>query len=252
MHRGSAVRRAMRNRRAVAALEFALIAPVTAVLLVGVFDISRAMTAWEETCNAAQAIAQAAEKLSVPANLGQPTLNATQMQNAMSTIYAQMPGLNLGHGGGSLPGLFAVTLSSIEYLPLCQNTSGCAAQTPYTAWSSYFAEGGGQLITKTLGSGALLRACGALTAVSNFPNDATQLTKMVDPTKAIGAVPMTLTPQIVADVHYTFTPTFSMFLNPITFWASAVVPTPLGGTNMTTTFDTTPPTGNVVSCPLPS
>jgi hypothetical protein len=97
----------------------------------------------------------------------------------------------------------------------------------------------------------LLRGCGKLTAVAQFPNDASQLTKMLDPTKVAGGGAMILTPQIVADVRYQFTPMFSLFLKPITFWASATVPAPLG-ISQAITFNAAAPTGNVVSCTVPA
>ena len=111
------------------------------------FDLTRGVSVWNQTNNAAQAIVQAAEKLSVPPDLssGTTTLTAKQMQNAMSTLYAVIPGLNMGTNG-SYNGSYSVTLSSIVYLPICQTTSDCAPQKPYVLWSSYLTEGGSSLV----------------------------------------------------------------------------------------------------------
>jgi hypothetical protein len=169
----------------------------------------------------------------------------------MSTVYAQIPGLALGSGKGAYTGPFSVTLSAIVYLPLCTLTAGCAPQTPYTLWSSYLTEGGPQLMTVATPASPLLRPCGSLSGVSQFPNDNTQLSKMLDPTKTAGGGPMTLAPQVVADVRYVYTPLFSLFIGgPVTFWASATAPTPVGGAAQAVAFSAGG-AGNVVSCTLP-
>ena len=239
------------DRRGLAALEFGLIAPLIIFMLLGAYDISRGFTIWAQTKASAQTIALAAEKLAVTPDLSQTTLTATQMQNAMSAIYAQIPGLNLGTNG-SFGGAYAVTLSSVVYLPLCQTTSGCAPQKPYVLWSTYLTEGGPQLDKVPTKTVPLTRACGALTQVAAFPNDNTQLTKMLDPTMVANGVSMTLNPQLVVDVWYTYTPMFSKFITPMTFYASTTVPAPLGGMNQEVTFNTSAGNGNVVSCNPPN
>ena len=216
------------------------------------FDLSRALIVWQETYNAAEAIAQSAEKLSVTPGSTLTSLTGSQMQNAMSAVYAQIPGLNLGNGKGTYTGPYSVTLSSIVYLPPCQTTAGCAAQAPYTLWSSYLTEGGTQLMTVPTPASPLLRPCGSLIPVSQFPNDSTQLSKMLNPTLVTGGSAMTLSPQVVADVRYVFTPLFPLFLGTVTFWASATVPTPVGGSAQAVTFNNTGAAGSAVSCNLPS
>jgi Flp pilus assembly protein TadG len=249
--------RAMAERRSIAAMEFAMIAPVLSFMLFGIWDISRALLIWQQLDAAAQQITEAAEKLSVTAGSSQTMLTATQMQTAMTTIYAVMPQLNLGNGTGSYPGSYAVTLSSVVYLPLCVQADGCTAetvlpQTPYTLWSSYLTQGGAQLNQKPTGSNPLLRPCGALTPVAQFPDNASEYTEMVAATMVPGGSAMIETPQVVADIQYVFTPTFPMFVKPLTFWVSANLPAPLGGTDQAITFNATAPLGNVVSCTLPS
>ncbi len=245
-----------RGRRGVAAMEFAMVAPVMVTLFFGTVDVSRAFIAWAEVNNAASAIAEAGEKLSVKTANSLTKLNYTQIQAAMSTIYAQMPGLDYGKGDGFLgKGGFAVTLSGVIFTPTCAQTTGCKTQTPYTMWSSYLAEGGAYLNQISTTANPLTRACGTLTSVAYFPNDSTQLTKMIMPTlytSSFGNVTLTMVPQVVADVRFTFIPTFNIFVHSITFWASATLPSPLGGTDNQISFDTTAPTGNVVACSPPS
>lgn len=246
--------RVIRDRQAVAALEFALVAPLLVVMFWGVYDFARALIAWEETCAAAQQIAQAAEKLSVTTGSSLTSLTSTQMQDAMTTIYAAMPGLNLGNSSGSMTGAFAVTLSGIAYTPLCSTSSGCQAQTPTTLWSSYLTQGGAQQLNASSVTLPLLRGCGTLKSVATFPDDATQLSVMISPAS------ITLTPQVVADVQYVFTFSLPMqnwfpFLwsspvpGEVTFHASASMPAPHGDNMQEITFNNGGPPGNVESCP---
>ena len=234
--------RGIADRRAVAAVEFALVLPLMVTMFWGVYDLARALIAWEETCSAAQQIAQAAEKLSVVAGSSLTVLTSTQMQDAMTTIYAQMPGLNLGDGSGSMTGAFAVTLSGIAYLPLCSTPTGCGPQTPTTLWSSNLTQGGGQLNAPSA-TRPLLRGCGSLTPVATFPDGPTQLLVMIRP----AASP--LTPQVVADVQYVFVPSFPLFPGTVHFFASASLPVPHGDDTQEVTLNTSGPPGNVVVCP---
>ncbi len=240
-------------RRGVAAMEFAMVAPIMVTLVWGVYDVSRALVAWEETCRAAEAVAQAAEKMSVTnkdypkgdPRAGSPitSLTAAQMQAAMTSIYAQMPLLNLGNNTGSFRGNYSVTLSSVAYLPLCpaNNTNTCPPQAPWVVWSSYLTEGGGQMLTPANAGISLYRVCGALAPVAQFPNDSTQLLKMIDPTLVNNGVQnLNLIPQVVADVQYVFKPTFPLLGGKtFTFWASASFPAPLGGDDQIIVFNKT-------------
>jgi Flp pilus assembly protein TadG len=242
-----------RTCRGVAATEFALIAPVMLLILFAALDFGRALIAWQEVTYAAEAVVQAAEKLSVvnSTDAVPASLTDVQMQAAMSSIYAEMPGLDKGRGDGWLgPGGYGVTLSEVVYTPVCQATVNCATQIPYPYWSTYLQESK----PNSYGMTALnqppavlapppLRACNApLTPVGTFPNDRTQLMVMIDPfhgakSQGNGAA-LTLPPQLVADVSFTFVPFFSAvfghFLSAsgVTFRASATLPTPIGDTTM--------------------
>jgi Flp pilus assembly protein TadG len=268
--------------KAVAALEFALVAPVMLMLFFATVDICRAYIVWQEVDNAAEAVAQAAEKLSVTSGQPLTMLNSTQMQNAMSTIYAQMPGLVTGQ----LTGKYGVTLSSVVYSPSCAytNPSLCNAngfsQTAYVQWSSYLQEVAGAPSSCTASSqlmcnasvaplrGSAAAGCvtsgtptgsAALSTVRQFTNDSNQLKEMLNPT--LVALPMVLVPQIVADVQYTYSPPLMpavakwLFVaNSITFYASATLPAPLGGTKQAITYNTTGGNASyvVLSCLLPA
>jgi Flp pilus assembly protein TadG len=237
--------RLARDRGGAAAIELALVAPVAVTMALGAYDIASAYIVWEQACDAAAAVAEAAAKLSVTAGSTTTQLTYTQMQAAMSMVYARIPTLSLGDGTSSSTSTFSVTLSGIVYAPTCATTSGCAAQTPYTAWSSYLSQTGVAFAT------APLRACGKLTAVASFPGDGTQLTRMVSWSVAAGGGQIALAPQVVADVRATYVPVFSLFLGTVTVWCSAAMPAPLGTTSQAITFNATAPTGNVQSCTVP-
>jgi hypothetical protein len=243
-----AARRGVANRRGVAAMEFAMVAPIMVLMIWAVYDIARALLAWEETNHAAQAIAQAAEKMSVTGttNLttGKPitSLTSQQMQDAMTSIYAEMPWLNLGNAGGSFPGAYGVTLSGIQFWPLCpaNNTGTCPTQAPAVKWSTYLApaEGGPHLVAPLpTASTVPWRLCSpSPLPVSQFPNNATQLQYMIDPNLNTTAPQLVVIPQVVADVYYVFQPTFPLLTKSITFYASATFPAPLGGDDQLITF----------------
>jgi Flp pilus assembly protein TadG len=240
---------ALNARSGIASIEFALIAPaLLSITLIGV-DGARAVLIWRQVHNAATAIAENAEKLSVTtiADTNDVTseLTADQMQQAMSTIYAVIPGLNLGNGGGLYPGKFAVTMSEVPFYPICAQATGCATQSAYVLWSSYLSVGGPQLTQ------GIYRPCQMETSVAAFPDNASQYTVMANPNLAPKGSAMTVAPEVVVDVQYTFTPYFPLFVKSTTFYASAVVAAPLGGLDQITAFNTAGGTGNVVTCNVP-
>ena len=245
---GPSQRLAHEDERAVAGMEFAIIAPVVLLLVWGVWDIARALLAWEETYHAAEAVAQAAEKLSVTTyttNGNKPVtaLTAQQMQDAMTSIYAEMPWLNLGNGTGLFTGSYSVTLSGVYFSPLCpaNPTNNCSVQTPYVLWSSNLTQGGSQLLLPPPNMPYLQdRLCNApLKSVPQFPNNSTQLLYMINPNTVPGGVQnINLIPQVVADVQLQFQPSFPLLSHfTYTFWASASFPAPLGGDDQEILFD---------------
>jgi Flp pilus assembly protein TadG len=250
---------AMAEHRSVAAMEFALVAPILITLTLATYDLARALLVWQQINNAAEAIAEAAEKIAAN-NASQ--LTAAQMQNAMSTIYAEVPGLALGNGTGSFPGSYMVTLSEVVYLPFCTTATPSAAnctttgytltnagiQQPYTLWSSYLTEGntnaqGGLMAA----SPNFLRKCNPggstdnpLISVATFPDASNELAVMVNPDLDGAQVAVTLTPQVVADVQYIFVPSFPLYSllskTGFTLWASATMPVPTGGLTQEITY----------------
>jgi len=230
------------SRRAVAALEFALVAPVAIAMMFGVFDLARACIVWQQTCSAAQAVAEAAEKLSYTAGSSQTQLTSTQMQAAMTTAYAEITGFSLGNGTSSSGSTFTVTLSGVVFSPTCTTSSGCSAQVPYASWSTTLTQTGVSVPTPAL------RACGALTPVATFPDDSTQLTKMVSWSQN----QIALAPQVVADVRTIYVPIFSILTGPVIFWSSAAVPAPIGGADQAITYNAAAPAGTVQTCAVPS
>jgi hypothetical protein len=186
----------------VAAMEFAVTAPVLVLMIWGVYDVARALVAWEETTRAAEAIAQAAEKMSVTGNTdattGAPILALTsqRMQDAMTTIYAEMPFLGLGNSTGAFRGIFSVTLSGVTYNPPCpasaQGPSSCVMpQIPNVVWSAYLDQGGNQLLTPAVTAVTnIQRACGAPPYIAGtFPNNALQLQTLTNANLAGAAAP---------------------------------------------------------------
>jgi len=235
-----------RHRRAVAALEFALLSPVAMLITLATIDAARELLISQQMHNAADAIAQAAEKLSVttdPATGDVTTeLTSDQMQRAMSAIYAEIPGLNLGNGGSLFPGYFGVGLSSITYTPSCTAASGCGAQTPVVLWTTVLRSGGAQLLQ------TFYRPCGyAPQQVAHLPNNGTLLLEFPSPVLA-GGSSMTLVPQVVADVVYQFVPWFPFFTSTTTLYATATYPAPIGALNAAITLNTGASTSGVVAC----
>jgi Flp pilus assembly protein TadG len=237
-------------------MEFAIAAPILLSLNLFVIDGARIFLIWRQVHNAALGIVAGAAKLSLTTD---PTTGAVtslltydQMQQAMSTVFADIPGLNLGNGGGLLPGSFAVTLSSIWYYPLCTQatiTTCSPTQVPFVRWSTY-------LNPSYVGAGpnlmsGVVRPCTgfALTAVASFPDDNTQYNVMIDPKLAAGGNPeITAPPQLVADVQYSFTPYYPIFFKSYVFYASAASPAPIGGLDQTTEINTNAAMGNVANC----
>jgi hypothetical protein len=238
-------RRLLAGTRGVASLEFALAAPIMLILTMSGVDAARAYLIWAGVHNAANAIVEAAEKMSVTTNASTGAittqLTADQMQQAMSVVYAEIPQLNLGNGGGLFPDNIAVVLSSISYSPTCKAATGCGGQTPYVVWSSYLSVGGPKLFQ------GFYRHCGNLSPVARFPDTNANVSQIVSPVLA-GGTSMTLYPQLVADVIYSFHPFFPLFIGTTQIVASATMPVPIGDLTQVVTLNTSASTGNVVSC----
>lgn len=239
------LRRLAAETRCIAGIEFALASPILLTLTLSGVDAARAYLIWSQVHNAANAIAEAAEKMSVTTNAttGAITsqLTSTQIQQAMTVVYAEIPQLNLGNGGGLFPDNIAVALSSVSYTPLCTKATNCGTQTPFVVWSDYLRIGGPSLYQ------GFRRPCGTLQRVAQFPDNNGNINKMIDPTLTSGGTAMTLTPQIVADVVYTYHPFFPFFIGTTQIFASATMPVPIGPLNQVVTLNTSA-AGSVESC----
>jgi hypothetical protein len=208
-------------------------------------DAARAFLIWTLVHNAANAVAEAAEKLSITTD---PTtgaitseLTADQIQQAMTVVYAEIPQLNLGNGGGLFSDTYAVALSSVSYKPLCKAATGCGTQTPYVVWSNYLTLGGSNLYQ------GFRRACGNLVSVARFPDTNGNITEMASPVLA-GGTQITQSPQLVADIAYTFQPWFPLFIGKTQIVATATMPVPVGDLTQVVTLNTSASTGNVETC----
>jgi hypothetical protein len=62
-----------------------------------------------------------------------------------------------------------------------------------------------------------------------------------------GGTAMTLTPQIVVDIAYSYRPFFPFFIPTTQIFATATMPVPIGGLNQVVTLNTSD-TGTVLSC----
>jgi Flp pilus assembly protein TadG len=213
-------------RRALAALEFALIAPVLVLMAFGSYDIVQGFIAYTRVNYAAQAVAQIATSLAVAGtNLNQ--LNDTQALAATSAVYALLPALSGPH-----PPAFSVVLSSIAMTP---TVSGCTSNCTYTAhvaWSSVFQGSGTPRPCDTT------QGVSVITAVS----DSVSPLPTTLPVDAYSSSPL-----LVADVTYTFQPLFLIAIqSSITMTSTAYFSLRTGGPSNWVQFtDTTP----AIQCP---
>lgn len=243
-------------RRAVAAMEFALVAPVLLLMIIGVFDISKAMILRQEVINTAHSISLTASLLavqtlttagvSIPLDYtGNPngalyqTINGTtqlttgQVSEVESDIFAEIPWLRSGveHGQAS------VTLSGIEFSALpsgtCEPYTTCTYWIPFVAWSVPYQPGtpnsgkSGGTNYDGVNFQPYKRACGPMqSGVLNIYTSQSVPLTLANFTSTLRIAGITYPdPIVVADVSYTYTPAFLRFITgPLTFVASAYWP----------------------------
>jgi Flp pilus assembly protein TadG len=112
-----------RDLRSTAAMEFAFIAPVMVVLLLGSCEITNAVIVYEEVQNSAHSIPSSASNLAVQIN-GSTSLTYAQIQLAASEVWAQIPELRYGLQDGTK----SVTISSVTFLPTLPPASALATK----------------------------------------------------------------------------------------------------------------------------
>ena len=174
--------RRVADRRAVAALEFGLLAPVLIVIVMGVYDVTNGIVAWWQLSAAAAATARIATTYAATPN-NTNVLSTTQAATASTAVFAVLPALAKGPASQ-----YGVTISSVVMAP---SVPGCTSACTYvanTAWSL------------ALQGVSPKRPCGKLAGVP----DGTP--------SSIGTLPLdafTSSPLIVVDVTYDFTPMFT-------------------------------------------
>ncbi len=186
------------GHRGVAAVEFALVAPLMFMLAFGVYDLVAGTTTWWHLTQAAQAVGQIATSTAAQPN-NTNSLTVAQAYTASTAAYPLLPQL-----ASTSAHNFGVVMTSVIFTAC---TSGCT--TPYTAavaWSK-----------ATIGTGGTIRPCGPLVATGT---DAS--------VQSFGTLPpdaFTSSPLLVVDVTYRFVPIFTQFITgPILMTRSAYMP----------------------------
>jgi Flp pilus assembly protein TadG len=209
--------RAYVRRRGMVALEFAMISPVLITMVLGTWDIARALIVWQETLAASEWIAFTAQTLAVQPDLS-TDLSPHHATLAMTTFYGAMPKIRQG----LYPGVYSVTLSGVWF----NTVAGIV--TANLEWSVPLTVGTSPPMISNV-----TRTCGnPITQVSTWPGNQTNL-------QVVATQGVTLAPSIVvADVHYRYTPTFFNFLTgPVDFWESYQLPNLSGAATQLLTYN---------------
>ena len=209
------------DRRAVAALEFGLLAPVMSIMTVAVFDLSKAGIIWEQTRSAARSIAESASTVALQPD-GSTSLTIAQAQEALSIIFAEIPWLRAGIATGATPlaaiptNTVSAVLTGVSYQPSVSTCSSACSYTAIVRWSKAYS--GYNFITGS----TVLRPCVTLTPT--LPTAPQTLTTA--PITALGNA-LTSTnatqpdPFLIADVSIKYTPFFFRYITgPVTFRSS--------------------------------
>lgn len=180
-----------RSRRGVAALEFAICAPVLIVLLLGVYDLARGWTASSKLTTSAFSIGQIATILAVQSD-GTSVLNGADAWRAATAINGSMP-QTLAPGSS-----YAVSFSEVEFSTdnTCTMPTYCIAKVKWT-------------VNMLPGNN------------TTYERKCVQLNRDADTVPPdLGDLPLdafTASPILVVDVYYTYTPTFTQsIISPIT------------------------------------
>jgi Flp pilus assembly protein TadG len=231
------------NRRAgsksgVAALEFGLLAPVMALLVVGVFDLAKISILSEQVWNASRSIAESASTLALPVTPGGQNLMTWQnAELALSATYGEIPWLAAGiatgnnQANGHLSGSnYVAVLTSVNYTapgqPCASGTDSCCPpnSTTYCAqvvWSRAYVHAGFN------STSSVVRTCGSLlTQVApGSPNNPQNISTQNVGSGLTSAAITVPDPFFVADVRLIYTPFFFNFVTgPLTLSATSYVP----------------------------
>lgn len=199
-------------RRGVAAVEFALVAPVMILLFIGVFDIAHAMIVQQEVYNCTHAILVSASSLSLQPDKT-TSLTPLQVQQSLSTVFAAIS----GRRNGALLGATGVIMTSVDFTqsdPSC--TSSCA-YVAHTAWSVAYADPAG----RSGGANTFESATRPCQLNQTTPTQAAP--GRLDSIGTWGI--MNPDPMLIVDTHYRYTPMFFNFVTgPIDFWSTGYWP----------------------------
>lgn len=207
----------LRDRSGSPAIEFALVAPVMFGILAGSYDITQILIAMRRATSTAQEIAQIATELAVQPDQSN-ALTVNQAKQAMTAIYAMIPGLKTGTDTSQ----YSVTLSAIVFVANAGCVVGGKCTYVGTIMWSIALPSPGQPVTRTL--------CSSVTQVTS------------DQQATIGNLPTTgmttLTSVVVADVSYKYQPLFSGFVTgPITLQRTAFLPPRAGKPSQYVQYD---------------
>ncbi len=196
-------------------MEFALVAPVLGVLVMGMIDVEQALVTQKRVADVAHQIAMMATEQAVEYQTNHSlVLTPAEAQLSLSAIYAMMPELRDAPSGTR----YNVTLSSMAFP---ENAQG--AFVPAVAWSVAMSNLNGKtpdtLIT-TAPAAPFQRVCN-VAPVEVAANQPVTLQNL--PIANVSA----LAPMLVVDVTYTYTPIFGRFVHPssgtITFSRTAML-----------------------------
>jgi Flp pilus assembly protein TadG len=205
----------MKGRRSgVASLEFAIVTPVLAVLLLGIVDLADAIIAIRKLNEIAEQTGLIATQLSVQPDQT-TTLTVAQLNQASSVIFAVWPNLvNQGtYNAVSDPTpSYAVVVSDVVFTP--NNPTGCIAgltcifYTANLAWSVPLQYGQ-----------QIHRVCGTIT--QTVPTASPVIVNNLPSTVPTASISSALVSTLVVDVVYQFKPVFGKFLGTFTMRQTA-------------------------------
>ncbi len=120
------LKRLRAEKKSAAAMEFAFIAPVLVIFILGVYELCNAAIIYEQVQNAAHSIPASASNLAAEAGgslgpqvyTGQTALTYNQIQLTASEIWAEIPELRSGFQNGAA----SVTITSISFIPTLPTT----------------------------------------------------------------------------------------------------------------------------------
>jgi Flp pilus assembly protein TadG len=193
-----------RDRRGVAALEFALVIPILITALLATTDIALATITWRNVTATAQEVAEIASAMAVQPNSSNQLTDAQALAST-DAVFGIFPAWKSMVNTNA----FTVTMSDVAFTATVYGCQTGCTYTAQVAWS----------YANPYGSNTK-RACGALTQVAN--NAAPSYTTL--PAGAFGA-----TSALVVDVNYTYQPLFFGFvIKNIPMLATAYVPPRIG------------------------